>query len=251
LIYLLAERNKKHFIDFFKRLFSLYEDDKVSFDDGYYKVDFQKPPKCASIDTYDFKYIPIVLVGIGSIQAVDTGIDKFRDYYLDPTSGETQAIYGGSATININFTIRASSSDERNSLADLVTMYLNNRATKQEFGGTFGIRIIGAPSQSGENAEDDTQTNTKIFSTEISQTIEVDYEENIDLVDSFGNIGTTVQSIMSYLSLDVYNYIKVRKDAGDTDGEVIALLETRYNLSTAEATAYMDRYNAGEFNLEY
>lgn len=251
MIYLLAERNKKHFIDFFKRLFTLYKEGKQSFNDGYYKIEFESEIKCASIDTYDFKYMPIVLVGIGSINAQDAGIDKFRDYYTDPTSGEVQEVYGGSATVVINFTIRASTSDERNALSDLVMMYLNSVVTKREFANTFGMRMIGAPTQSGESAENDSQTNTKIFSTVLSQTIEMDYEENQDITDPLGNVGQTVLGIMSYLSLDVYEFIKVRKDAGDTDPETIAAVEAEYGITTAEATAYMNRYNAGEFNLEY
>ena len=196
--YRFIERQKKHFIEFFQRLFDLYDKDKVQFNDGYYKITFGKTPKCLSIDNYDFKYYPIVLIGASAGKTRDTAINKFKDYYTDPTSGLVHEIYGGMATANINFQIRARTEDDRNNLADLVTQYLNSRETKLAFLNTYGVRIIGAPSFTGEEIEDDPQTNVKVFITNLTQETESDYEEGIDIVDGFGNTGLTVQDIISY-----------------------------------------------------
>ncbi len=102
------------------------------------------------------------------------------------------------ATCNLNFQIRARTEDERNNLADLVTQYLNSRETKLAFLNTYGVRIIGAPSFTGEAIEDDPQTNVKVFITNLTQETESDYEEGVDIVDGLGNTGLTVQDIISY-----------------------------------------------------
>ena len=201
--YRFIERPKKHFIEFFQALFDLYDKDKVQFTDSYYVLNFGKTPKCLSIDNYDFKYYPIVLVGASLGTTRDISINKFKDYHTDEDSGIVNEVYGGIATITVNFQIRARTEDDRNNLADLVTQYLNSRDTKLAFATKYGVRIIGAPSFSGESVEDDPQTNVKVFVTDISQVTESDYEEGIDIVDTLGNTGLTVDDIISYIPDDL------------------------------------------------
>ena len=175
----------------------MYAEGKVTFNDSYKKIVFGKPPKCQSVDTYDFKYYPIVLVGLGPTAARDCAINKFKDYYTNEL-GVVDSIYGGFATVTLNFQIRARSEDERNNLADLVLMYINSIDTKRAFERDFGMRIIGAPSLSGESVEDDPQTNVKQFIVNLSQQIDNDYEEGIDIIDTLGNTGLTVEEIVAY-----------------------------------------------------
>jgi len=196
--YRITERPKKHFIEFFQALFDLYDKGKLSLDDGYYKIAFAQTPQCRSIDNYDEKYMPIILVGTSSTSTKDSGINKFKDYYTDPISGLVSSVYSGFANVTLNFQIRARSEDERNNLADIVAMYLDSYDMKQTFLTKYGVRIIGAPSLTGEAVEDDPQTNAKMFVTNISQVMESDYEEGVDIVDTLGNTGLTVSDIISY-----------------------------------------------------
>lgn len=246
--YRVAERTKRHFIDFFQRIFTLYSENKLQFSDEYNKIGFGQPPKCSAVDTYDFKYYPIVLVGVGTTNLKDCAINKFRSYYEDD-AGIVSATYGGFANITLNFNIRARSTDERNNLADTIMMYLNAYDTKKTFGVTYGIRVIGGPSYNGESVEDDPQTNVKVFTTSISQVIETDYEEGIDIVDSFGNVGLKVEELISYLQPDVHDFIKVAKDLSKTDPQIITDLINNYNVSSIEAQVWLDKYYANTLKV--
>lgn len=197
--YRFIERPKKHYIEFFQSLFDLLEQGKITFDDAYYSIKFSKSPKCLSIDNYDLKYHPIVLVGSSGGSTRDISINRFKDYNTDQSSGLVNEVHGGIASMTLTFQIRTRSEDERNNLADIVTMYLGSNSVKQSFLSTYGVRVIGAPSFSGESVEDDPQTNVKVFITNITQNVESDYEEGIDIVDEFGNTGLTVEDIISHI----------------------------------------------------
>lgn len=196
--YRVIERPKKHFIEFFQKLFDLYDKGKLTFDDAYYTISFGDTPKCVSLDNYDETYHPVVLVGVTGGTTRDISINKFKDYHTDPDSGLVNDIYGGIATTTLNFQIRARNEDERNNLADIVSMYLNSQETKLAFLNTYGVRLIGAPTFAGESVEDDPQSNVKLFITDLTQVAESDYEEGVDIVDTLGNTGLTVQDIISY-----------------------------------------------------
>lgn len=237
----ISERTKKHFIDFFQKLFVLYTENKVTFDDSYKKIVFSKPPKCLSIDNYDFKYYPIVLVGISSISSRDCSINKFKDYYTD-SIGVVSSVYGGFAETNLNFQIRARSGDERNNLADIVLMYLDSVDVKKTFARDFGIRILGSPSITGESSEDDPQTNVKNFVINLSQKFESDYEEGIDITDTLGNTGLTVSNVVAYTPI-----VHCKVSSGDTVAP--------YNTFTADAVSpdtliLVDGYYTG-FTLRF
>lgn len=248
--YRLSERVKNNFIEFFQKIFVLYSEEKTQFTDGYFKVSFGQVPKCQSVDTYDFKYLPTVVVSVTNVTAKDYSINKFIGYYDE--SGLATEAYGGFANINLNFQVRARTSAERNNLADIVSMYLNSIETKKAFHGTHGIAILGAPTFSGESVEADMQTNVPLFTTNIRQEVFTEYEESADVVDTLGNIGLKIEDFVSYLQPDVHDYIKLRKDAGDTDAQVKALLITKYNVSATEAQVLMNKYNLNTLkNLYY
>lgn len=193
--YRLIERTKRHFIDFFQKLFILYEQNKTSFADGYYKLNFSKTPKCLAVDNYDFKYYPVILVGITPGTIKDASINKFKSFDSISTT-QKQEIYGGFFTATLNFQIRARSADERNNIADTVIMYLNSKDTRNSMLATYGIYLIGEASFSGDSAEDDPQTNVKNFITNISQSTWGEYEET-------GETNFTVSNVLSYFP-DVY-----------------------------------------------
>lgn len=246
--YRVAERTKRHFIDFFQKLFKRYEENKVNFSDSYYNISFSKIPKCQAVDTYDFKYYPIVLVGISSIATRDCGINKFRGYY-DDGGGTVSATYGGFATVTLNFQVRARSEDERNNLADTVIMYIDSVETKKAFNDILGIRIIGSPTFGGESVDDDPQTNVKQFVTNVTQVIETDYEEDQNILDTFGNPSVILNDIISHTNIDVYEYIDGLKDLGYTDSQIISALKTKYNLTDDEAEEKLDLYYSGDKEL--
>jgi len=193
----IAERQKRHLVDFFQKIFVLYSENKVQLNDGYNKIVFSKSPKCQVVDTYDFKYFPVLLIGVSNVATKDCSLNKFKDYYTDEL-GIVSAIYGGFATVTLNFQIRAQSEDERNNLADIVCSYLTSVETKRFLLKTYGMRILGAPSYTGESSEDDPQTNVKQFVINLSLTFESDYEEGQDIVDTLGNIGITLEDVIAY-----------------------------------------------------
>ena len=195
--YRITKRTKRHFIDFFQKLFSMYAEDKLQFNDSYKKIVFSNPPKCQAVDTYDFKYYPILLIGVSSGVSRDCSLNKFKDYYTNEMS-VVDSVYGGFFTATLNFQIRTRSDDERDNLADLVLMYLDSVDTKRLFEKDFGIRILAAPNVSGESSEDDPQTNVKNFVINLTQQFESDYEEGIDIIDTLGNTGLTVADVVAY-----------------------------------------------------
>lgn len=248
--YRLSERVKNQFVEFFQKLFVLYGENKTQLSDGYFKVGFGQVPKCQSVDTYDFKYLPTVVVSVLPAILKDYSVNKFIGYY-DEVGLATEA-YGGFANISLNFQVRAKTSAERNTLADIVSMYLNSVETKKSFHGTHGIVILGGPSIGGESVEADMQTNTPLFTTTIKQEVFTEYEESADVVDTFGNIGLRIDDFVSYLQPDIHDFIKLRKDAGDTDPQVKAALITKYDITDAEAQAYLNKYNLNTLkNLYY
>lgn len=248
--YRLSERVKNQFIEFFQKIFVLYGEEKTQFSDGYFKVGFGQVPKCQSVDTYDFKYLPTVVVSITNVVAKDYSVNKLIGYY-DENGLATEA-YGGFANISLNLQVRARTSAERNTLADITTMYLNSIETKKAFHGTYGIVILGGPTFSGESVEDDIQSNVKLFTTNIRQEVFTEYEESANVVDTLGNIGLRIEDFVSYLQPDTSDYIKLRKDNGDTDAQVKALLIPKYNITDAEAQTLLNKYNLNTLkNLYY
>lgn len=198
--YRCSEDIKDDFIKFFSTLFSQYGEGKLSFANGKRKIVFSQTPKCASLDSYDFKFFPSVMVGTSSGNFRETSFNKLRGYVTDPDSGLPVEVTGGIFSINLNFNIYAQNKDDRNNLADLVGDYLSKRDTKLAFlQSPFAYRL-GMPSFSGDGAEDDPQTNVKYFYTTISMPIETDFEDIADVVDQFGNVGLTVQNIISLMA---------------------------------------------------
>ena len=77
-------------------------------------------------------------------------------------------------------------------------------------------------------------------------------EESEDVVDTLGNIGLRIEDFVSYLQPDTHDFIKLRKDAGDNDAQVKALLIPKYNISDTEAQGLMNKYNLNTLkNLYY
>lgn len=144
---------------------------------------FTMPPKCMEADTYDFKYYPAILVGLSPGAFRDTHFKKFRG--LDNTLPEAQNIYGGASDITVTFQVSANNKEDRNNLSDLVCIYLSKYDTKVLF-EQKGIRLM-TPAFSGDNVDEDPQTNTMRFYTDISLALQVDFEDSVDIVDGNGN----------------------------------------------------------------
>jgi hypothetical protein len=198
--YRLSEDIKDDFIKFFNELFSQYGEGKISFNNSKRKIVFAEPPKCQSLDSYDFKYFPLIAVGTSSGNFRETSFNKLRGYVTDHDTGLPVEVTGGIFSINLNFNIYAQNKDDRNNLADLVGDYLSKRDTKLAFlQSPFAYRL-GMPSFSGDGAEDDPQTNSKYFYTTISMPIETDFEDIADVVDQFGHVGLTVEDIVSLIA---------------------------------------------------
>lgn len=162
------------------------------------------PPKCMDSDTYDFKYYPAVLVGLSTGAFKDTHFKKFRG--LDNTLPEAQNIYGGTSDITVTFQISANNKEDRNNLSDLVCIYLAKYDTKALL-EQKGIRLM-TPIFSGDNVEEDPQTNTMRFYTDISLSLQVDFEDSVDIVDGNGN------------KVKLANVISLIGDNNPSDGEI-------------------------------
>ena len=155
-------------------------------------------------DTYDFKYYPAVLVGLSTGAFKDTHFKKFRG--LDNTLPEAQNIYGGTSDITVTFQISANNKEDRNNLSDLVCIYLAKYDTKALL-EQKGIRLM-TPIFSGDNVEEDPQTNTMRFYTDISLSLQVDFEDSVDIVDGNGN------------KVKLANVISLIGDNNPSDGEI-------------------------------
>ena len=195
--YRLSQDIKILFLTFFQRLFALQKEGKISFTDGRNRIMFAQAPRCMELDTYDKKYYPCVLVGLSPASFRDVNPSKFRAV-VNNDAGEPQNIYGFISSLTVNFNVVSLTKEDRNNLVDLVCMYLAKYETKAAFINQYGIRL-GMPTFSGDNVEDDVQTNVKRFWTTITMPMEVDLEDNADIVDSMGRKGLTVQNIISLI----------------------------------------------------
>lgn len=192
--YRLSNDIRDLFITFFQKLFVLYEEGKIFFVDGRNKIVFTTPPKCMDMSTYDFKYFPSVLVGLSPGYFKDTHFNKFRGIEVEGTEGT--AIYGGSADLTITFQVYALTREDRNTLADLVCTYLAKRDTKALFESQYGLRL-STPTFSGDNTEEDPQTNVMKFFTDISLPMQCDWEDTAAILDSEGR-QLTLADVLSY-----------------------------------------------------
>lgn len=191
--YRLSQDIKSLFINFFGKIFTLYKEDKITFNDGRRVIKFAKAPICEELDTYKYKDYPVVLASINPGMYRDASFNKHRD--VDITTGET--ISGWIATFTVSFLIYALTKEDRDQLSDIVCVYLSKAETKQAF-EVKGIRLM-MPSFSGDSAEDDPQTNVKRFYTVVSIQMEADVEDTLTIVDSQGRSGLTVTDILSYI----------------------------------------------------
>lgn len=182
------------FIQFFQKLFALYSENKITFVDGRNKIDFTVFPKCLDMDTFDFKYFPSLLIGLAPGYFKDVHFNKFRG--LDVTDTEGSKIYGGVVELTLTFQVYATTREDRNNLADLTSVYLTKYDTKALFEQQYGIRLT-TPSLSGDFAEDDPQTNLKMFYTNISLPVHVDFEDQTEILDSQGR-KLTLANVISY-----------------------------------------------------
>lgn len=198
--YRLAEDIKDDLIQFFNVIFSQYGEGKLSFDNSKRKITFSQPPKCQSLDSYDFKYYPLVAVATSSGNFRETHFNKSRGYVTDPESGLPVEITGGIFNLTLNFNIYAQTKSDRNNLADLVGSYLSRRDTKLAFLKSPYAYQLGMPTFSGDGVDDDPQTNTKYFYTIITMPISADFEDIEQVVDQFGHVGLTVNDIMSLIA---------------------------------------------------
>mgnify|MGYP001609893039 CR=1 FL=1 len=208
--YRLSNDIKILLIRFFQTLFTLYSEGKIEFQDGRSKVAFTTSPKCMDLDTYDFRYYPCVLVGLSPGTFKDTHFNKYRG--TETINGVPEKIYGGTTAMTLNFQVYATNENDRNNLADLVCTYLAKRDTKETFEQKYGIRFM-MPTFTGDNAEDDPVTNVRRFYTNISLLVEADFEDNANIVAPSGDIGLTLQNVISYIG-----------DA-DADGEIEDLMD--------------------------
>lgn len=184
-------------MQFFQVIFTKYKEDKLQFRDGRNEITFSTPPKVMDLNTYDNKYYPCILVGIGPSNLKDVHFNKFRG--IDNTTSTPENIYGGSATATVTFLIYAANERDLFNLTDVVCMYLAKHDSKKAFENNYGLRIL-TPSCSGEGVEDDPQTNVKRFYSTVTLNLECDFEDNVDIYDQFGNIGLTVLDIFSYIA---------------------------------------------------
>lgn len=198
--YRLAEDVKEDLIEFFKIIFAEYGEGKLAFTNGKRKIIFSQVPKCQSLDSYDFKYFPLIAVSTSSGDFKETSFNKLRGYVTDPVTNEPVEVTGGRFTINLTFNIYAINKGDRNNLADLVGSYLSKRDTKLAFlNAPFGYHL-GMPTFSGDGADDDPQTNVKYFYTTLTMPVSTDFEDIAPIADAFGHVGLTVRDVVSLIA---------------------------------------------------
>lgn len=209
--YRLSEDLKILFLRLFQKTFALYEEGKATFTDGRNKIIFAQPPKCFELDGYDYKYYPCVLVSLNIGSFKEASSNKYRGA-VNNDANIPEHVYGYLTSATVTFTIYALTKEDRNKLCDLICMYLAKHETKQAF-EYYGIRLQ-MPSWSGDNSEDEIQTNIKRFFTSVSLPLEADVEETADIIDAFGNKGLTVSNVISFI--------------GDSnkDGEITNLMDS-------------------------
>ena len=195
----LTQDVKKQFVVFFRTLFTLYGENKITFVDGRSKIVFAAQPQCEELDTYNTKHYPIVLVSASPGSCKEASFNKVRG--VDRDTNET--LYGWMANFTINFLIVSLTKEDRDQLVDIICVYLSKAETKQAF-EQKGLRIQ-MPIFSGDSSEEDPQTNVRRFFTSVSITVEGDIEDTLTIVDSQGRAGLTVQDVLSYI--------------GDVDGD--------------------------------
>lgn len=193
--YRLSQDVKVLFLRFFQKLFTLYKEGKISFVDGRNNIKFTVPPECKDADTYDFKSYPTVMVALSPGTFREASFNRVRGVN---TTGNAQIVYGAIVDVSATFTVVAITENDRNSLADLICVYLAKRETRHAFETKYGIRL-GMPTFSGDSTEVDTQLNTKRFFTTITVPMSLDVEDTDTILDTFGNPGVVLEDVLSYI----------------------------------------------------
>jgi len=155
-------------------IFYAAKKEQITFTDGYKHIKFSRDVEVIKRASWDFRKIPAVLIGDARVEYQVKSIAK--DFVDESQYNETgnpfndvvpqtdQRVSGGDISITLSLDIRATTTEERDNLADIVCLYLAHPDAK-DYLLKQGIAIEGAPSVSGEKEIAEPNTDYPIYSS--------------------------------------------------------------------------------------
>ena len=172
--YALVNDGKSTVVDFFKRLFYAYEHGLIKFTNGTRRINFTKAPLVMESYMWQNQLHPAVLIDTAVGKMGTTSISK--DFQIDDRG---LMYYGGDSLLNVTISCIADSKEERDNLTDICALYLS-RPDAKDFFLQRGIDIPDTVAIAGEQAMEVPMTEFKLWQTDLSLDLHLQWEEPVD-----------------------------------------------------------------------
>lgn len=194
MFYSLVQDTKSTMVGFLKFLFFENAKGRLKFTNGTRRVEFSTVP-VKVIEAYQWKFQehPVVLIdtAVGNMHQLSVAAD-FLDTIVE--DGTTFFVFGGDSTLTVTLTCIAKTKEERDNLVDIVAIYLSRPDAKQFFLKN-GMDIPNPVAITGEAVLESPNTDFKLYSTDLTLDVHVQWEELFDA-------GITLADIQINLTFD-------------------------------------------------
>jgi hypothetical protein len=158
-------------IKYINGFFLAQEKGRIVLEDGTRKITFSRRPEIVKHGKWDFRNVPAIIVGAAT--GTHRLLSVAKDFIGEELSSSATPQYrdiGGDIELSLNFSVKATSGEERDRLVDILGIALSHPDFK-DWNEQHYIRVAGPPSINGESGPYEPATDFPIYETNMSMPI--------------------------------------------------------------------------------